>query len=142
VDDLLFEETPKAALEFWKVACPAFPDHKDLPAYSLKRLHVPSVSVHIPLPLLLPEFRIRGGPDPPILTSVLVPETAMDKDYFPVARQYEIGRTRQGTLVQTESVSHTVDHPPHDELRFRILATNPRHAVSALFCCQHISHRR
>ena len=129
-------------LQLGSVARPAFPDHEDLPAHGPERLEVPAVPLHVPLALLLPELRVRRRPDAPIFTAVFVPETSMHEDHLPMARQYEIGRTRQGSSVKAKPVSHAMDHPADDILGFRVLTADARHVEGALFFCVDIGHRR
>jgi hypothetical protein len=64
--------------------------------------------------------------------TVAVPETSMHKDYLSMARQNNIGPSRQVLPVESKSIAKLVDEPPNNQLRTRVGASNQAHPRGTL----------
>lgn len=124
--------------ELAQISCLTFPHDEDFPPARSQLPHVPPVPFDVAQPLGLPEIRVRLRNHLPILTSMHMPETAMNEDNLAVARKYKIGSPGQITSMQTESVTHVVNETAYNNFRLRVLASNGLHIPTPLICGEDI----
>ena len=72
------------------LSCPAFPDHKDIPAVSLQCFFLPAITLLILQAFLSPEVGVCGRLDSTVATVVTVPEAAVDEDHFASSGQDDV----------------------------------------------------
>jgi len=63
---------------------------------------------------------------------MVVPEAPMNKDHFVATGKYQIWLAGQLPAVKTVSVAHTVQEPPHIQLRLCILRPDAAHSFTTL----------
>jgi len=73
----------------------AFPDRQDLPSLSNQPLARDRVPMSVTGDLLGPVTRVALGDTLPLLASVSMPKTAVDKNYLPLPTEYQVWLTRQ-----------------------------------------------
>ena len=98
------------------------------------------VALAVLIELGRPEFHSRLRNHEIAATFVGMPEAAIDENHGLVLPHDDVRRTWQILLVQTIAIASGEEEFPHDELRLRVLATNPRHAMMPLLCCHPICH--
>lgn len=108
-----------------------FPDCHHSPSEPTKLLSAPpiplDISAQLQGPIAHPRFR-----SPSVLASLVVmPKTAVDEDDLSPSREHQIGRPRQGSFMKRVTVSEMVQKSADNELRPRVLATNPAHNLTA-----------
>jgi hypothetical protein len=59
--------------------------------------------------------------------SMAMPETTVDKNYLSAAREHQVRLSRQQLATKTETVAHSMNKAPNDNLRGSIPASNPAH---------------
>lgn len=69
---------------------PAFPDDDHPPAQAAEAADVPAVVGHVPREFFGPKLPVGLGGGGALATLVPVPETAVDEDHGPVARQDDV----------------------------------------------------
>ena len=87
-----------------------------------------------------PEFGARRRPAE-VAAVVAVEEAAVDENYRPVFRQYDIGSPRQATVVQSESVASCMESPANQEFRARVLRADRRHIPPSDFQHMNVTHQ-
>jgi len=73
------------------------------------------------------------GDDFPVAALMHMPETAMNKNYFPMARKYDIGLAGQIPFVECIAITPLVNQRANNHFRVCICAANQRHTVGSLF---------
>lgn len=71
---------------------------------------------------------------------VRMPEAAMYEDYFSTCRKYHVRRAGHVSYVQAIAVSKSVQSAANDQLRFRILASDPSHQYASRFLIDNVCH--
>ena len=72
---------------------------------------------------------------------VQMPEAPMHKNADAVAREDDVRRARQITLMETKTIAHGVEHAPDDKFRLGILAANAGHQAAALLSGKGVGHQ-
>lgn len=65
--------------------------------------------------------------------SMLVPKTAMHKDYSLPTRQYDIGLPRKGRCMEPEAMAQAMQQRTQGQFRLSVPALNPAHIFAAYF---------
>lgn len=65
-----------------------------------------------------------------------MPEASVDEYYLAPPGEHHVGAPWQTLPVKPVSIPCPVNQAPNDEFRFRILALDTRHALTALSRCQ------
>lgn len=73
-----------------------------------------------------------------VSTTVRMPKTAMCKNYFPLAREYNIQQTRQGFTMEPKTQPGLMQRATELLFRFRVLGTNAMHNRASFFRCESI----
>jgi hypothetical protein len=94
-----------------------FPYNKDAPTGFAEFFEVSFVAEDVAEAFSLPEFSPCRGYNPAILTSVHMPETAVNKDYFFVFDQNDIRMAGQITAVKSVTITHTMNEGTHSYFR-------------------------
>lgn len=113
----------------------AFPDHQYVPSQLAKAGTVRGVPFLIPPEFRRPIFEVRSRSVRNLARRIrmLVPEAPVYENHFPPTAKHHIGPTRKVVPVETISVSHGVDQPPHRNLRFHALAPYRAHVEASYF---------
>lgn len=98
----------------------AFPDHHDVPTGGLKRCVIAPVAFRVAVELSGPERDIRGRPLPALRAIMPVPETAMDKDRVPIAREDNIRPAGKIGPMKAKPKTIAEQRSPHRELQLRV----------------------
>lgn len=69
-----------------------------------------------------------------------VPETSMDKDHGTIAGENDIGMAWKILRMETIAQAHSVQAPPDDEFRARVLRTDRCHVPTPLFRGVNVHH--
>ncbi len=69
-----------------------------------------------------------------------MPETPVNEHGHPATGKNKIGLSRQFLDMKAVPKSKTMCRPPHSHFRRCILSLNPRHALTALFRREGVSH--
>jgi hypothetical protein len=112
---------------------PAFPYHLDLPSSLAQRPDMISISLEIPIPLLVPICRVCGRRFTPVSACMLMPKASVNKDDLPTRDQNDVWFASQPFHVEGIPKAHGVDEAPHDDFRRGVYATNSAHAFAPLF---------
>lgn len=116
----------------FRVTCPAFPDHQNLPAILLKLATISSISIDVALSLGLPELRVRRGYDSTVTTPVTVPEAPVNENHLPSSPEYQVRLPGQTSIMQPISIPHRMHDGSHNHLGLRVFRPNPRHVERSL----------
>lgn len=114
----------------------ALPDDQHLPSRCPKSPKILAITSRVAGAFLFPIGRIYRRPNSTGAACVNMPEAAVNEHDFSMTRKDNIWGTRQIGTMQTEPEAEPVDQRPHEQLRFRILLADTRHAVAALGGCQ------
>lgn len=90
------------------------------------------VTLPVSLKFAFPVVSVRFRRAATSLAVVLMPETTVNKDYFSMARQNQIGATGQRANMKSVTVPVPVNYPPHDKLGLSISVPNKSHLFAAL----------
>jgi hypothetical protein len=134
------QETKNSNSQGIRIMGSAFPNHVHLPSQLSEYLDVPSIPGHIPNSLVIPKFAIRRGNYFPVSAVVHVPKTSMNKNDFPQDWKNQIRSSWKILSMEDIAKPHPVGHTANEQFRLRILATNRRHIMTALFRGEYVCH--
>ena len=111
-----------------------------MPAHGSQFMLHPFISRPVALNFSMPErhVRLRHHEIPAALMPM--PEAAVHEDHRAILAKHDVGPARQPTVVQPVAEAPAEQKPPHQHLRFGVLAADGRHVPVALFFCQTITH--
>ena len=118
----------------------AFPDDDDIPAQSVESTIILLISCPVPCKLRFPEFHIRFRYDEVTAALMSMPETTVDEDYRLVFPHHDIRCPGQPSDIHPEPVSTAEQVFAYHQLRLRVLATDPGHALVPLVICHPVCH--
>jgi hypothetical protein len=108
------------------------PNRDYSPTSGYKLLAVLFIPCRITGKFLPPIASIASGAGSVSAVSMSMPKAAMNENRSSEPSQYDVGRARQRTLVQTEAESHGMKKGPHHPLRLGVLGPNLRHCPASL----------
>ncbi len=124
------------------VADLALPDYFDLPSSSFKRrdgLRVPILrALKLPMPVRLTALRNTGSR----AARMLMPETAVNKDYRPIPRQHYVRRSGEPFGVDPEAQAGAVQERANTPLRAGVPIRYPTHHATSSLGAHKICHHR
>ena len=117
-----------------------FPDSHHFPSDPTKRLNAPLIPFDVSAKFQRPITDPRLGSPPVFACSVLVSKTTVDEDDLSPSREYQIGRSRQGSLMKPVTVSEAIQKSADNEFWLRVFSSNPAHVLAAS-CWRDSVHR-
>jgi len=117
-----------------------FPDRQHLPSEPTKLLHASLIPFDISAQLQSPITDSRLRSSSVFASLVMMPKTTVDEDDLSPCREYQIGRSRQVSLMKRVTVSKVMQKSTHNEFRLSVLASNPAHDLTAA-CWRNSVHR-
>jgi hypothetical protein len=117
-----------------------FPDRHHFPSDPTKFLNAPLIPFDVSAQLQRPITDPRLGNSPVFASLVLVPKTTVDKDDLSPSREYQIGRSRQGSLMKNVTVSEAMQKSADNEFWLRVFSSNLAHDLAAS-CWRDSVHR-
>ncbi len=108
------------------------PQNHNLPAGPLESRDGVAVPLLVAIEFSIPEGGVRSGPLS-TRTVMAVPEATMDEDGDPVARQDNVGRSREISPMQPEAKAFGVQETAGRDLGFCVFGPDGCHKAAARF---------
>lgn len=118
----------------------ALPHNEYPPPELIKRFLCTFVPSGICIKFRVPEFRIGGGPSASWASYMPVPEAAVDEDDLSMARQHNVGMSREVRTMQPEAIPKPVQQAAYYQFRSRIAIFHLGHDSAAIGGGEHIRH--
>lgn len=108
----------------------AFPNYQDTPTQFTQRIFTAKIAFYISLDLFLPELLPGSGPAKQ-MAIVAVPEAAVYQHNDVPAREHQIGSARKLPIMQSVSVTQSVQRTANQKFGLGIFAANSGHHPAA-----------
>lgn len=127
------EKPVQAFRDRLRSACLALPDHQYVPAEPFQLALLLKIAFAVSFELGPPPLGAGLGQHATSWAVVPVPETTVNLDRDPMARENDVGLAGQVAAVQAKAVPHAVEKRSHEHLRLSVLVPNPSHQLTAAF---------
>jgi hypothetical protein len=105
----------------------ALPDHKDSPTGRFEHGGDRPIALHVAIEFQLPELCIRRRLGGESAIAMTMPKASVHENDYSMLRQYDVGSTRQGTIVDSKAKPCSVQIAPDSELRRSVGWANRGH---------------
>jgi hypothetical protein len=137
---LLFQESLKTRDYPSGVSELTLPNNEYFPALGPKPCHIESISLLIPIDLLIPEGDICLRWAARAETAMTMPETAVDEDDLVATGKHEIRSAWKFSIVQAIAVSQSKGQPTNRHFWLGIFRPNLRHDPTACLLVEFVDH--